>query len=114
VPTEQLSMRKTREILRLKWVHDRSHREIARALHVGIGTTSQVVARAKRAQIACWSEVEALSDEELEARMYPPPVAVGARPCGAALRFDDRTQGLVGNAVDHAAAHLAFAAGLSR
>jgi hypothetical protein len=32
--TERLSMRKTREILRLKWVLGRSHREITRALGV--------------------------------------------------------------------------------
>ena len=35
----------------------RSHREIASALIVGVGTTSQVVARAKRAHIATWSEI---------------------------------------------------------
>jgi len=59
-------MRKTREILRLKWVHGRSHREIARAIGVGVGSPTQVVVRAKRAQITCWAEVEALSDEELK------------------------------------------------
>ena len=30
MPTERLSMRKTREILRLKWQQGRTHREIAR------------------------------------------------------------------------------------
>jgi transposase len=67
-------MRKTREILRLKWLLDRSHREIARVIGVGVGSPTQVVARAKRAGITCWADVEALSDEELDARMYPPPV----------------------------------------
>ena len=90
-------MRKTREILRLKWVHERSHRVIARALHVGIGTTSQVVARAKRAQITCWSQVEALSEEELEARMYPPPVVKGEmrpEPNPAAIHIELRRTGV--------------------
>jgi hypothetical protein len=30
--------------------------------------------RATRATITCWAEVEVLSDEELDARMYPPPL----------------------------------------
>ena len=77
MPTKQLSMRKTREILRLKWVLGRSHREITNTLAVGLGTTTQVVRRAGRAKITSWSEVEALSDEELDARMYPPPVQNG-------------------------------------
>jgi len=63
-------MRKTREILRLKWKQGRSHREIAKAAGVGKGTTSEVVGRAKRAKITCWLEVEALTDEELDARLY--------------------------------------------
>ena len=74
-------MRKTREILRLKWLLDRSHREIARVIGVGVGSPTQVVKRAQRVGIASWADVEALSDEELDARMYPPPVSTGeARP----------------------------------
>jgi transposase len=77
VPTKQLSMRKTREILRLKWVLGRSHREITNTLAVGLGTITQVVMRAERAKITSWPDVEALSDEELDAKMYPPPVQNG-------------------------------------
>src|SRR5450432_2527595 len=77
VPTKQLSMRKTREILRLKWVLGRSHREITNTLAVALGTTTQVVRRAERAKITSWSDVDLLSDEELDARMYPPPVQNG-------------------------------------
>jgi transposase len=74
-------MRKTREILRLKWLLDRSHREIARVIGVGVGSPTQVVVRAKRANLLCWADIEALSDEELDARMYPAPVLSGeARP----------------------------------
>ena len=90
-------MRKTREILRLKWVQGRSHREIAGAIGVGVGTPTQVVARAKRAKITCWAEVEALSDEELEARMYPPPVLNGAprpEPNPAAIHIELRRTGV--------------------
>jgi hypothetical protein len=48
VPTERLSMRKTREILRLKWHQGRSHRQIVAALAIGLGTPSEIVGRAKR------------------------------------------------------------------
>ncbi len=62
-------MRKTREILRLKELK-RSHREISRVLAVGGATVSEVAARAKVAQLD-WAATVALSDAELEARLYP-------------------------------------------
>jgi transposase len=76
--TERLSMRKTREILRLKELK-RSHREISRALSVGGATVSEVAARAKVAQLD-WSAVTALTDAELEARLYPRPAGSVDRP----------------------------------
>lgn len=90
-------MRKTREILRLKWLHGRSHREIAGAISVGIGTPTEVVARAKRTGITCWAEVEALSDEELDARMYPAPTVNGEprpEPDPAAIHIELRRTGV--------------------
>ena len=90
-------MRKTREILRLKWLLDRSHREIARVIGVGVGSPTQVVARAKRAKVTCWAEVEALSDDELDARMYPPPVLNGEtrpEPNAAAIHIELRRTGV--------------------
>ena len=62
-------MRKTREILRLKWQQRRSHREIATALAIGLGTTSEVTKRARAAGIDSWDAVEALSDDELERKL---------------------------------------------
>lgn len=73
-------MRKTREILRLKWQHGRSHRQIAAALAVGDGTPSEVLARAKGAGIASWEQVEALTDDELDARLYPATPSTANRP----------------------------------
>jgi len=35
---------------------------------------------ARRAGITCWQAVEALSEEELEARLYPPPAGTESRP----------------------------------
>jgi transposase len=50
----------------LKWVDGRSHREIANALGVAVGTPSKLLTRTQRAKITNWGEVEALSDEELD------------------------------------------------
>ena len=76
--TERLSMRKTREILRLKELK-RSHREISRVLGVGGATVSEAAARARAAQLD-WAAVAAMSDAELEARLYPKPGGDVERP----------------------------------
>jgi transposase len=77
--TERLSMRKTREILRLKWVLGRSHREIKRAAGVGLATVTDTIARATAAHLD-WPAVDALSDDELEHRLYPKAAAAAERP----------------------------------
>lgn len=77
--TERLSMRKTREILRLKWVLGRSHREITRALSVSLSTVSETATRAKVAGVD-WAAVEQLDDAALEAKLYPPPPTATTRP----------------------------------
>ena len=59
--TERLPMRKIREILRLKWVAQRSHREAARSLGVSVGAVASVVGRAKTCGLT-WAQLEALSD----------------------------------------------------
>lgn len=81
MPTERLPMRKIREILRLKWVAQRSHREAARSLGVSPGAVASVVGRAKVCGLA-WAEVEGLTDEALERRLYGPPAGEieGDRP----------------------------------
>jgi transposase len=68
--TERLSMRRTREILRLKWDLGRSHREVARSLAVSCGTVAGTMRRAREAGLD-WTAVEALTDEELAGRLYP-------------------------------------------
>jgi transposase len=89
-------MRKTREILRLKWQQCRGHRAVVKALGVGLGTVSDVVGRARRAGITSWREVEALSEEELEARMYPAPSTIAPRPLPspAAIHIELRRKGV--------------------
>ena len=75
-------MRKIREILRLKWVAQRSHREVARSLGGSAGTVAAAVGRA-RARALTWVAVEALSDEALERQLFGAPAATsdeGSRP----------------------------------
>ncbi|MGV3517687.1 IS21 family transposase [Luteitalea sp.] len=69
--TERLSMRKIREMLRLKWVAERSHREVARSLGVSPGAVASAVGRA-RALALTWEAVEALTDDALERQLYGP------------------------------------------
>lgn len=67
--TERLSMRKIKEILRLKWAERRRHRHIARALKVGVGTVSEVVRRTASAGLD-WARAESLGEAELETLVY--------------------------------------------
>ena len=69
-------MRKTREVLRQKWCLGRSHREVARSLGTSLGTVSMTVARASAAGLD-WEAVAALSDEELEGKLYEGPAGGG-------------------------------------
>ena len=67
--TQRLSMRQTREILRQRFLLERSYREISRSLGVSLGMAANAVRRAQDTGLD-WPAVEALSDVELEARIY--------------------------------------------
>ncbi len=49
--TERLSMRKTREILRHKWLLGRSHRQVRDSVRVSLGAINGVLTRAKNCRI---------------------------------------------------------------
>jgi transposase len=70
--TDRLPMRKLREILRLKWVAQRPHREVARSLGVSLGAVASVISRARLTGLT-WPAVEGLPDDALERRLYGPP-----------------------------------------
>lgn len=76
MPTERLSMRKVREVLSLRWGRGLSEREVARSCGLGRTTVQGYVTRAKRAGLS-WPLAEGLSDERLEALMFPAPPAPG-------------------------------------
>src|SRR5881396_2333782 len=70
--TERLSMRQTRQILRQKWSLGRTHREVAQSLGISCGAVGTTVLRARAAGLD-WAQVDTLSDEVLQARVYGPP-----------------------------------------
>ena len=65
----RVSMRKTREILRLKFEARLSHRQIGRACGVSCSTVSDAVGRFQAAGL-CWPLPAELPDSALEARLY--------------------------------------------
>jgi transposase len=75
---ERLSMRQIRDILRQKWELRLSHRAVAQSLGVGLGTISSVVSRAQAAGLD-WAQVQGLSDDALESRLYGRPEVAGQR-----------------------------------
>ena len=66
----KLPMRQIREILRLKHGQQLSHRAIAGACRVGLGTVSEYLRRARGAGLG-WPLPEDLDDGALEARLFP-------------------------------------------
>jgi len=73
MPQARIEMRRAKDLLRMKWSLGLSHRQIAGALSIGPTTVTNCVQRARLAGLESWEAVEALSNEELEARLYPPP-----------------------------------------
>lgn len=70
--TKRLSMRNTKEILRLKWVLNLSHRDVATSVGVSVGTVTNVVGRAAEKGLS-WSEVETMNETTLGRRLYGLP-----------------------------------------
>ena len=70
MPAPRLLMRKIREVLRLK--HDRglSHREVAHACSIGVGTVTLYLQRAARLGLG-WPLPAELDDAALDARLFP-------------------------------------------
>ena len=67
---QRLSMRQAREILRLKWDQERSHRQVAASLGVSMGAITGVIHRAFARGLSSWEAVAALSEQELETELF--------------------------------------------
>jgi len=72
-------MRKTREVLRQKWVLGRTHREVAASVGLSLGAVALALGRAAAAGLD-WTAAQALSDAALEERLYGPRDEAAARP----------------------------------
>lgn len=72
MPKKRLSMRKIREVLRLRLFHKKSIREISQSCSIGKSTVSDYVLRASAAGLS-WPLPDGISDDELEQRLYSPP-----------------------------------------
>jgi transposase len=67
--SERSSMRKVREVLRLKYECGRSHAEIAASAALGETTVGDYLARARKAGLT-WDDARGLSDADVEARLF--------------------------------------------
>jgi transposase len=67
---ERLSLRKIREVLRLKYENDLSNRAIAQACHVSNSTVGEYIAKAEQAGLK-WPIPENCSEEELYQKLFP-------------------------------------------
>lgn len=79
MPAQRMSMRKTREILRLRWGEKRSIREVGRSCGVSPSTVVDCTGRAQAAGLT-WPLPQGLDDGALETRLYPPKACDVERP----------------------------------
>lgn len=70
MPTEKLSMRKIREILRLHHEEALGNREIARRLKLGAGSVSRYLARARAAKLL-WPLTDEWTEDKIYAVLFP-------------------------------------------
>ena len=88
-------MCKIREILRQKWVVACSHRQVAASLTVSVGTVTGVLRRATHTGLD-WPQVQTLTDDTLETRLYgaaPPDGRGRPVPDGAHLHTERKKPG---------------------
>ena len=70
MPNRRLSLRKIKEVLRLKYDCGISEREISRSCQVSRSTVADYIRRAAAAKLS-WAEASELSQTQLEERLFP-------------------------------------------
>jgi len=98
MPTERLSMRKIRDVLRLKFESGLSERVIARSMSLSNGSVNSYLQRARMAGLG-WPLPDDLDDGALERLLFPPAATAEAararpRPGWAAVDKDMRRKGV--------------------
>jgi transposase len=90
-------MRKFRELMRLKYQAKLTHRQIARSLGIGAGTVSRYVRDLQAAGLS-WPLPAALSDADIERRLFPEPAvrprATKVMPDFAAVHHELKRKGV--------------------
>lgn len=81
MPAKRLSMRKIKEVLRLKFVQGLSNRRIAAACGIARPTVAEYLRRAASAGLS-WPLAEHLDDSRLEQLLFPPPPDLPAQARG--------------------------------
>lgn len=79
-------MRKVREVLRLKFELERSNRQIALSCRLGAATVSDYLRRARENAVT-WEIAKALTEADLQARLFPGPQYRASLP-RATIDFD--------------------------
>ena len=79
-------MRKVREVLRLRYECGRSHAEIGASAGIGETTVGDYLARARRAELT-WTEASAMSDADVEARLFKGAIGRNEPPARAPIDF---------------------------
>lgn len=67
---EKLSMRKIKEIFRLKWEHHLSNRKIAKSCFTSHSTVADYLSKAQEAGLS-WPLIKDLDDEAIEKKLFP-------------------------------------------
>jgi transposase len=94
VPAERLSMRKIKEVLRLKFELGLGNRQIARSCSINHNTVNDYVRRATAADLNRWPLPADLDDAALEARLFPPRTTLApVRPAPDWLAIHDELRG---------------------
>lgn len=79
MPAKRLSMRRIKEILKLRWGDQLSQRSVGRSVGVSPATVSDCLGRAKAVGLS-WPLDDKLDDAALEALLYPPSPSSAAQP----------------------------------
>jgi transposase len=87
MPARRLSMRKIREVLRLKYSLSLKDRQIARSCSIPRSSVANYVFRAKQAGLCAWPLAPDLGDDALDELLFPPVVTKAATPKAAPPDF---------------------------
>lgn len=89
----KLTMRKIKEILRLKWEMEFSNRQVATSVNITHRTVGEYIKRAEKAGLT-WQEAQKMEESELEKRLFPPKTAtLKTRPQPDWQQVDEEMKG---------------------